>query len=648
MFRHEPGDPELCLRTPCSPLAVDAQGRIWVATDGGGLARIEGSAAAPQSIRFQAVSRNQRLASDTFYGVLSDAAGRLWLSSNAGLLRFDPDSGEVKTYHREQGLQGEEFNFGAYFRLRDGRLCFGGPGGFNIFDPSHLPEDHRPPRLALTRLEVLGVPAPTATPYWLRHRIDLDSRASVISLDFGALDFTSPKRNRLAYRMAGLTDQWIDLGTQHRITLTNLDAGEHVLEVRAANADDVWSEIPLRLTIHRDPAPWKSGWAFAAYALAALALAAYCVRVQRLKFRRVIEAQRRLESEVALRTSELVESNQRLAEAAQAKSNFLDRMSHELRTPMNGVVGMTELLARSALSPTQARLTQTIRSSAQVLLQIVNDLLDLSKIQAGKVVLEQLPIDLVPLLEECTSVFMGAAESKDIELIVCPPALECGLLLGDPLRIRQILMNLIGNAVKFTTQGEIVVRADVQRVDPERASVQFSVSDTGIGMDAATIAKIFEPFTQGDESTSRRYGGSGLGLAICRELAGLLGGTISVDSRPSAGSVFTVTLPMAVAAANTARPRPQLPRREVRILTRRKALAESLGRCVSALGLTPVMEQGEPFVPSRDELVIADAGSCQELLRTLARHRSSVRRRPWSSRRPRKWMRSSCDVWTIR
>jgi signal transduction histidine kinase/ligand-binding sensor domain-containing protein/CheY-like chemotaxis protein len=627
VFRHEPGDPGTLPANTVFSLAIDAQGRVWVATDGGGLARIEGSAAAPQSIRFQAVSRNQRLASDTFYGVLSDAAGRLWLSSNAGLLRFDPDSGAVKTYHREQGLQGEEFNFGAYFRLRDGRLCFGGPGGFNIFDPSHLPEDHLPPRVALTRLEVLGVPAPTATPYWLRHRIDLDSHASVISLDFGALDFTSPKRNRLAYRMAGLTDQWIDLGTQHRVTLTNLDAGEHVLEVRAANADAVWSEVPLRLTIHRDPAPWKSAWAFAAYALAALVLAAYCVRVQRLRFRRVIEAQRRLESEVALRTHELLESNQRLAEAAQAKSNFLDRMSHELRTPMNGVVGMTELLARSALSPTQARLTQTIRSSAQVLLQIVNDLLDLSKIQAGKVVLERLPIDLVPLLEECASVFMGAAEAKDIELIVCPPALDCGRLVGDPLRIRQILMNLIGNAVKFTARGEIVVRADVQREDAVRVSVQFSVSDTGIGMDAATIAKIFEPFTQGDESTSRRYGGSGLGLAICRELAGLLGGAITVDSHPAAGSVFKVTLPMCVSEANSVPPRAQLPPHEVRIRTRRKALAESLERCVSSLGLTAVLDQADAPVPSREELVIADAGSCQDYLREVEPEGGSWRRR---------------------
>ena len=348
--------------------------------------------------------------------------GRIWLSGNAGLMRFSPDSQSVKTYHREHGLQGEEFDYNAYHRLRDGRLCFGGPGGFNIFDPTRLTENTHAPRVALTNLEVLGVPLPSKTPYWLLDHIKLDYGASIVSLDFGALDFISPKRNHLAYRVRGFSDRWIDLGAQHRVTLTNLDAGDHLLEVRAANADSVWSDPPLRLTIHRDPAPWRSAWAYALYALAALLFAAHRVRAHRRKIRGIVEAKQRLESEVALRTRELVESNRQLAEAAHAKSNFLARMSHELRTPMNGVVGMTELLGRTALSPTQARLTQTMRSSAHVLLQIVNDLLDLSKLQAGKVDFESLPLDLARLLEECTTLFAGAAEAKGIELIVSPPA----------------------------------------------------------------------------------------------------------------------------------------------------------------------------------------------------------------------------------
>ena len=614
VFRHDARDAGSLPANTVYALAVDARDRVWVATDGGGLALVQGSAAAPKAIRFKVLSREEGLSSDTVYGVVADAGGRIWLSSDAGLVRYDPETGALKTYHREHGLQGEEFNFGAYHRLRDGRLCFGGPGGFNIFDPGRLTENRQPPHVALTRVEVLGVPAPGPRPYWLLERIDLGYQANIVSLDFGALDFTSPKRNRLAYRMTGLTDRWLDLGAQRRITLTNLEAGDHVLEVRAANSDSVWSGTPLRLTIHREPAPWKSWWACIAYALAALAALAYRMRLQRLKFQHVVSARQRLESEVELRTRELTESNRQLADAVQAKGNFLDRMSHELRTPMNGVVGMTELLARTPLSSTQARLTDTIRSSARVLLQIVNDLLDLSKINAGKIALEELPFDLGQVLEECTSLFAGAAQAKGIELIVWPPAREHCSLLGDALRVRQILMNLIGNAVKFTAQGEVIVKADVHPEAQGGANLDISVSDTGIGMDAATIRKIFEPFTQADESTTRRFGGSGLGLAICRELAQLMGGRISVDSQPQAGSTFHLRLQLAAGPALAA-PAPAWPQRRVRILTRRPALAESLARHARALGLT-VLPDNATTREGPEDLVLADASSQRDYLKS--------------------------------
>jgi len=623
VFRNDPRNPASLPANTVYALAVDSQGRVWVGTDSGGLALVLGSSDAPDTIRFRAISREQGLTSDAIYGVLPDSAGEIWLSGNAGLMRFDPDTGQVKTYHREHGLQGEEFSFGAYYRLRDGRLCFGGPGGFNIFDPARLSENRNPPRLALTHLEILGVPAPGPTPYWLRDRIELDHRASIVSLDFGVLDFTSPEHNRLAYRMAGLTDRWIEVGAQRRITLTNLDAGDHILEVRAANSDSVWTPTPLRLHVHKAPAPWRSPGAYVLYAFVVLALIAWRVHRQRAKFQEVVRARERLEAEVQLRTRELVESNRQLEEAARAKSNFLDRMSHELRTPMNGVVGMTELLARTQLSATQSRLTQTIRSSAQVLLQIVNDLLDLSKIQAGKVELEQLPLDLVDILEECTSLFAGAAENKGIELIVSPPPREDVRLLGDPLRIRQIVMNLVGNAVKFTARGEIVVRADIDPAEEAgHAVLRLSVADTGIGMDAATIDRIFEPFTQADESTTRRFGGSGLGLAICRELAELMGGHIGVESRPQVGSTFTLRVPLSLASEAAVRAA-TLPAARVQILTRRPSFAESLARHASALGLTVVPAE-EHGAAAQADVVLVDAASDADFLK---RHADTARGR---------------------
>ncbi|HEV2267897.1 MAG TPA: two-component regulator propeller domain-containing protein [Steroidobacteraceae bacterium] len=555
VFRHDPNDPASLPSNTIYDLAVDARDRLWIGTNGGGLALADATSA-PQSIRFHTFSLGQGLTSDTINGVLVDGRGSIWLSGNAGLMRLDPDGGAVKTFHAADGAAGEEFTTGAYFRLRDGRLCFGGLGGFNIFDPAHLTEPAQPPRLALTGVEILGAPAPGPIPYWLRSRIPLNYRDNIVSLDVSVLDFTSPRHNRIAYRMAGLTDRWIDLGTQHRITLTNLEPGNHVLEVRGANSDSVWS-APLKIALHRDPAPWASPWAYAVYLLLLVGFVAHRLRKLQLERQHQARERERLEAEVAARTRELSESNRQLAEAARAKSDFLDRMSHELRTPMNGVVGMTELLARTPQSTTQVRLTQTIRSSAQVLLRIVNDLLDLSRVQARKVALEKLPIDLDRILDECANLFSATTQAKGIRLNVRPPPpgqrVPAGrTLVGDPFRIRQIVMNLVGNAVKFTEHGEIRVQADIEVSDADRVSVQIAVADSGIGMDAATVARIFQPFTQADESTSRRFGGSGLGLAICRELAELMGGRITVASTPGAGSTFSVFLPLDMSAAQPA------------------------------------------------------------------------------------------------
>jgi signal transduction histidine kinase/ligand-binding sensor domain-containing protein/HPt (histidine-containing phosphotransfer) domain-containing protein/FixJ family two-component response regulator len=583
-YKHDLANPDSLSSNIVYALERDAGGHIWAATDGGGLDAVMGSSLRPMDVKFQTFSKPEGLTSDTIYGVLRDGAGQLWLSGNAGLMRFDPVTHAVKTYHREHGLQGEEFSSGAYFRTQAGRLCFGGAGGLNVFDPSRLAATSQPPRIALTGIEVLGAPVHEATPNWLLQRVALDYHASVVSFDFAALDFTSPRRNRLAYRVSQLTDKWIDLNSQRRVTLTSLPAGDHILEVRAANADSVWSTVPYRLTIHKEPAPWVSAPACAAYALLAIALIFWAARAQRDKLRGALAAQQRLESEVALRTKELRDANQQLIIASEAKSDFLARMGHELRTPMNGVVGMTELIARSPLSVTQARQLETIRTSAKTLLQILNDLLDLSKAQAGKTRLESLPLDINLLIEECVAMFTGATESKGIDLIVCPAPPTALTPLGDPLRIRQLLMNLVGNAVKFTQRGEVVVTCDMEPTGPELLQVKLAVADTGVGISAAAREKIFEPFTQADETTTRRFGGTGLGLSICHELTQLMGGNIVVDSEPNQGSTFTITF-VCKAQSKALSATPIDTARAVLLVTERHSLRESLRRHTALLGL---------------------------------------------------------------
>jgi len=526
----------------------DADKTLWLGTAGGGLVSWNSDFRKELRPVFTPQASKLSLPSSNIYGIQSDMFNNIWISHNRGITRINSDRLKTNHYGVRDGLQAAEFNMGASYKSPDGRIFFGGSKGFNIIDPKSVQKTGTPPQVTIYSINVMNERRLFETRYNELSLLELDYEDKMLSIEFFAADYSAPDSVQYAYKIEGLNPNWTISEDARVVSITTLPPGNYTLKLAAASPDGTWNWDGRSLPIKVSPPPWLSPIAYTTYIILAFAAIAYFLRKQKKQANLALQRQRELEIKVEERTADLEEARKAAVSANSAKSDFLATMSHEIRTPMHGMIGMTELLLHTELSDQQRQFAKAAHNSGESLLKLINEILDFSKIEASKVEIDNTEFDLVRLLDEICYLQGEPACRKGLALNNIYSMEIPELLHGDPTKIRQIVMNLVSNAIKFTHEGNVDIIAKPSNYKPETntITIEISVCDDGIGMDQQTQEKVFEVFTQADTSTTREYGGTGLGLSISRHYVDLMNGLIVIDSAPKKGTKIKISIPFKV------------------------------------------------------------------------------------------------------
>lgn len=552
LIQADPGRPEGLNNNSVACLLPADDGRLWIGTKGGGINLLD-----PGTGRCRHITTADGLPNNVVYGILpGHRPGEFWCSTNRGLAKISlhpaVSRGEqrfkISTFTAAMGLQDNEFNTAAYFRADDGELLFGGVNGLNRFFPENLQLDDQPPPVYVVGLEINNQKVwpntpdgPLSAPLEQTARIELSHNQNNLAFEFAALDFTDPTRNRYRYRLEGLDEGWVEVGNRRFAYFNHLPPGRYVFRVQGSNGESAWNEA-APITVVVLPPWWRSRLAWLCYALL-FGWAAW--RAWRFQVKRLQE-----QEQLAFEQREA----ERIRALEQMKTNFFSNVTHEFRTPLTLIIEPLRQLLKNPDTPDRQEKIRLAEGNSRKLLGLVNQLLDMAKLESGTMTLDLRPANPRLIVCDVFEAFLPLAEKRGIHLTLDEASLwEANaqtLFLFDTGKVEIVLNNLISNALKFTQPGgQVSVRAGLLNL-PGLANLEgltnleISVSDTGIGIPGEALDKVFDRFYQVDGSRTRAGEGTGIGLALCKELIERMGGDIRVESVVGHGATFTCRVPV--------------------------------------------------------------------------------------------------------